>query len=141
MRSRRHTAPGGLLPQGRARRSSSAAVQLQPFAPAALASGGQASYSRPRRLSHWEAGGAVTFLDDRRRTPAAAGEERDDDDAAVPEAMLPTWWIVFQFSWWAPQWITGGLLGGILIPFRIIALVGDSRKAHALAITTTVATM
>ena len=119
MRARRHTAPGNeLLPRRRARRPS-AAVQLQPFSAAALT---PAQYNgRPRRLSHWEGrtedvdflSGPVVATANGSGTDAADVKQCDDD--ADLEPLLPTWWIVFQFSWWSVQWVTGGLLGGILV--------------------------
>lgn len=63
------------------------------------------------------------------------------DGADMSEPNQPVWWIVFQMSWWAPQWITGGLLVGILIPFRLLDIVGEERKTDALALVTVMNTI
>lgn len=62
--------------------------------------------------------------------------QKISDSAGPTEPDQPVWWIVFQMSWWAPQWITGGLLVGILIPFRLLDIVGEEKKTDALALVT-----
>ena len=68
-------------------------------------------------------------------------QDKGLQDAGRHKHNLPTWWIVFQMFFWAPQWVTGGLLGSVLIPFRMIELVGERYKTHALALTTVTATV
>eukprot|EP01048_Picozoa_sp_COSAG05_P023442 COSAG05_NODE_5080_length_1269_cov_2.019658_1_plen_302_part_01 len=133
-RRRRATAPDGATLQPRGRRRGSVVAwspdtlhlttyQRWPSFPwqsgECVGRAGRAQ-SRPSEIPAWK--------------PPNRGEDDDPD--------LPVWWIVFQMGgFWAPQWVTGGLLGGILIPFRLIDLVGEDHKAHALALTTVFSTI
>ena len=144
MRQRRSTAPAA---ERRARRKSSSVAALEQlgektgaWSPQILHTTTYTNWpSFPWREGAADDGGAAPFeraLDAatlaRLKRSAERAEEEGDDD----EPDLPVWWITFQMSFWAPQWIIGGLLVGILIPFRLLEIVGEDRKAHALALVT-----
>ena len=42
--------------------------------------------------------------------------------------VLPRLWLAFLPLYWFPQRINWGLIGTYLIPFQVVAIVGDQRK-------------
>lgn len=51
---------------------------------------------------------------------------------------LPLWWLLFQQSYWHPQFFSFLLCVNVLVPFRVLDLVGDEKKAESLALTGTI---
>lgn len=157
-RQRRSTAPDSRADRERLRRgsafeSSLEAVGVQ-LGGAVASSGIGASVLHSTTYSSWPSyPWEADAVQQRPRPPSQDGDgfRRDWDvdtlarlakvkaaaaAAETAEPDLPVWWITFQMSWWAPQWITGGLLVGILIPFKLLDIVGEERKSHALALVT-----
>ena len=54
------------------------------------------------------------------------------------QSLMPTWWLALQQSYWWTQFLTGGLLINILLPFRVLKLVGNAEKAKYLATINTI---
>ena len=75
------------------------------------------------------------------RPSGGAAAKGGDDPAALAApgplrrpARMPWWWLTWQMSWWLVQFATFNLLMNILVPFRVIELVGEASKAHYLAL-------
>ena len=90
---------------------------------------------------HHDDTSAVSFRTDWDADTLARLQRIADSSNGTTEPDQPVWWIVFQMSWWAPQWITGGLLVGILIPFRLLDIVDEDKKTDALALITVLNTV
>jgi hypothetical protein len=156
VRQRRATAPESRAARERLRRGSAVEESLETLGVklgggAVQSSGIGAAFLHLTTYQNWpsfpwEATAAED--DDARGGPDGTAPFRTDweagtlarlkkiSDGAHAEPDQAVWWIVFQMSWWAPQWITGGLLVGILIPFRLLDIVGEEKKTDALALIT-----
>eukprot|EP01052_Picozoa_sp_SAG31_P019635 SAG31_NODE_1442_length_8325_cov_5.564916_1_plen_113_part_00 len=58
---------------------------------------------------------------------------RESSSQQMPR--LPVWWLLLQQSFWHPQFFTFLLCMNVLVPFRVLDLVGETQKAESLALT------
>jgi MFS family permease len=54
--------------------------------------------------------------------------------ASSSPAQLPTWWLLFQQTFWLPQFLGFALVPNILLPMQVTALAGESGEGSGLAV-------